>query len=88
MKNGNSKKKQVQWIIKFYYLLIVCLGVKRDNFAKRYEPYWHIISLGYFIGTATLGIIIDLYSEVKFAQGCWIAEYPKNCEQIGNCQGT
>ena len=39
-------------ILSFYYLLTVRFGVKRQEFSKRYEPYFHTFTLFFFTATA------------------------------------
>lgn len=75
-------------MLSYYYLLTVRFGVKTATFASRFEPGVHILCLGYNFGTAIVGYAMGFYSEMELGQGCWIAEYPKDCEATGNCSGA
>jgi hypothetical protein len=67
-------------ILSVYYLLTVRFGVKKEVFARRYEPVMHIFGLSYFIGTAGVGAVFGVYSEVDIGLGCWVNDFPKGCE--------
>lgn len=68
--------------------MTVRFGVKRNRFAQRYEPFMHALSLLYFLATSVSGLFIGLYSELEITQGCWIGEYPEDCEETDSCRGT
>jgi hypothetical protein len=72
-------------MLSFYYLLTVRFGVKRGVFAERYEFWIHLFTIFYFLGTASAGAAIGLYSEIQINQGCWVNAYPEGCEPLGNC---
>ena len=75
-------------MLSLYYLLTVRLGMKRHKFATKYEPYFHIGPLLYFTATSLTGAAIGIYSEIDIGMGCWINDFPKGCEQTGNCTGV
>lgn len=53
-------------LLSLYYLMTVRFGVKRQVFAKKYEPYMHCLSLAFFLSTSISGLIIGLYSELEY----------------------
>ena len=73
-------------LLSFYYLLTVKFGIKRQNFSKYFEVWFHATTLVYFTTTATLGAALGFFSELELSQGCWIGEYPQGCEAEGNCK--
>lgn len=75
-------------LLSLYYLMTVRFGVKRQVFAKKYEPYMHCLSLAFFLSTSISGLIIGLYSELEITQGCWIGQFPAGCEATDTCKGT
>lgn len=68
-------------MLSFYYLLIVRYNVKRQVFAKKYEIYMHIVCLVFGLGTAGIGVLIGLFSEVDVGCGCWVNDYPAGCTE-------
>jgi hypothetical protein len=68
--------------------MTVRFGVKRRDFARKYERYMHFLTLSFFLSTAASGLFIGLYSELEITQGCWIGQYPANCEANNDCRGT
>ena len=50
-------------LLSLYYLLTVRYGVQRDVFAKKYEPWFHMLAILFFVGTATAGLAMGMYSE-------------------------
>ena len=75
-------------LLSFYYLLTVRFGISRLVFARRYEKYFHGLTLLFFISTATVGSALDVYGEFEISQGCWVGEIPKGCGAAGTCTGT
>lgn len=65
--------------LSFYYLLTVRYSVKRQEFTKTYEPWFHGSILAFFLGTATFGSAIGLFNELDFGLGCWVSNYPDGC---------
>lgn len=72
-------------ILSFYYFMTVRKGLRRKQFAKKYELYLHAFTFGYAFLTAFLAAIIGMYGEIELGFGCWIKEYPKNCEETDSC---
>jgi hypothetical protein len=72
-------------MLSFYYLLTVRFGVKRAQFAKRYEFWMHAVTLLFFLVTASAGLVFGMYSEFDLGYGCWVNEYPKGCEETDTC---
>eukprot|EP00934_Nitzschia_sp_Nitz4_P000998 Nitzschia sp. Nitz4//scaffold301_size22573//18072//19286//NITZ4_008556-RA/size22573-processed-gene-0.25-mRNA-1//-1//CDS//3329547022//998//frame0 len=74
-------------MLSFYYLLTVRYGIKRKEFTRKYERWMHLSVVIFFLGTATLGVSIGLYSEIDLGPGCWIRDYPRGCYEEGGCTG-
>eukprot|EP00934_Nitzschia_sp_Nitz4_P005674 Nitzschia sp. Nitz4//scaffold23_size168460//81228//82844//NITZ4_002220-RA/size168460-processed-gene-0.124-mRNA-1//-1//CDS//3329543638//5664//frame0 len=65
--------------LSFYYLATVRLGMSTRVFAKKWEPWVHILSVGWNLGAASLSVVFNIYEEAELGQLCWIGEVPKNC---------
>lgn len=61
----------------YYNLTIVCKKTER-TIARYWEPWMHIIGLGYPLGTAIFGLIQGLYSETDVGLSCYFAATPDN----------
>eukprot|EP00934_Nitzschia_sp_Nitz4_P005342 Nitzschia sp. Nitz4//scaffold7_size249615//165961//167400//NITZ4_001190-RA/size249615-processed-gene-0.149-mRNA-1//1//CDS//3329558481//5332//frame0 len=72
-------------MLSYYYLLTVKYGVKRADFAQKYEPWMHVITLTFFLVTATVGSVMGFYNEVEISQGVWVANWPDGCETTDSC---
>lgn len=72
-------------MLSYYYLLTVRFGVKRKEFTEKYEKWMHIITLSFFLITATVGAIMGFYNEVEISQGAWVANWPEGCEATDSC---
>lgn len=60
--------------LSYYYFMTVCRQVSKIEFAKKfhYEKICHVISIGYPLMTAILGLVLDLYD---FSGGrCFISK--------------
>lgn len=55
-------------ILSFYFLATLRLRVPNDDFAVRFEPYIHFLSIFYFLFTATMGVPFNLYSETELGK--------------------
>ena len=66
-------------MLSIYFLLTVRYGMKDPAVAKSYEPWMHIMSVGYPFVTATVGAGMGFYHEYLIAQGCWVYEWPEGC---------
>ena len=75
-------------LLSFYYLLTVRFGISRVVFARHYEKYFHGLTLLFFVSTATVGSVLDVFGEFEVSQGCWVREIPKGCGATGTCNGT
>lgn len=69
-------------LLSYYYLLTVRFGVKREEFARKYEKWMHGLTLLWFVATATYGSAIGLWHELELGFGCYANDFPENCEQI------
>ena len=61
-------------VLGFYYYLTIRWGMMRSAFAKKYEKWIHIFSVGFFFSSALFGSIIGIYSESELGQGCWVGK--------------
>lgn len=66
-------------MLSFYFLLTVRYGVREFDMARRYEPWMHVLSLGFPLITASIGAGMGVYDEFLIGHGCWITNYPKGC---------
>ena len=67
-------------MISFYYLCTVRHGMSARQVAQQYEPYMHLIALGFPLTTAILGVAINAFHEIFAGPGCWIADFPQGCD--------
>ena len=72
-------------MLSYYYLATIRFGMKRHTFAQRYEKWIHVATALFFLSTATVGAAMGFYSEVDTGMGCWVNDYPKNCEITRDC---
>jgi hypothetical protein len=72
-------------LLSYYYLLTLKYSISHDDFESRFEPYWHSLTIFFFIFTATAGVPFQIFSEVELGQGCWVGEFPEGCEAKGEC---
>ena len=61
-------------VLTFYYMLSICLSVTDRYFAKRVEPWLHLVVLLYPCLTAAYAGTRDLYGELQVGAGCWLHE--------------
>ncbi|CAB9524778.1 unknown protein [Seminavis robusta] len=66
-------------MLSLYFLLTVRQGVREMIMARRYEPWIHLLAIGYPLVTAVIGAILGVYHEVTLGYGCWVANYPPGC---------
>eukprot|EP00980_Cylindrotheca_fusiformis_P011757 scaffold2799_cov117-Cylindrotheca_fusiformis.AAC.4 len=66
-------------MLSFYFLLTARFGLKNDYIATWIEPLMHFISIGYFLGTASVGAALGVYADTSVGPGCWVNDYPRNC---------
>lgn len=74
-------------MLSYYYLFTIRYGVSHKIFAKKYEPWMHILSLGFCLSTAIVGVAIGLFDELYHGMGCWVSEYPDGCDATDTCIG-
>ena len=67
-------------VLSIYYLLVVTFGWREDRL-KKYEPLFHSVPLGVWLGTGISGIVLEIFNPAFF--NCWIAPYPINCAAYG-----
>ena len=58
-------------MLSLYFLLMVKFGVKDPIFRSKYEPWMHIVCIGYPLITSIAGAKIGLYHELQMSGGCW-----------------
>ena len=60
-------------MLSFMYLLTINYSVPEARLAKRYEPWFHILSIGFPVITGIIGGIMGLYGELAVGAFCWFA---------------
>ena len=63
----------------FYFLATIRLGVKRETFAKTWEPSIHVFVALFSFITSGVGVAVGFFSELSVGMGCWVNDYPKGC---------
>lgn len=56
------------------YLLTIRFGRRGQAWARTLEPWMHLVALGYPLGTAVSGIVMDVFHETDLGASCWVAE--------------
>ena len=56
-------------MLSLYFLLTVRQGMKDPVLARRYEPWMHVMAIGFPLVTATTGAVIGWYHEVEIGAG-------------------
>lgn len=75
-------------ILSFYYLLTVRFSVKRKEFRRKYELWFHLSGAIFFPTTAITGYFGDWYGEQALSMACWVDTFPTKCDESGeNCTG-
>lgn len=54
------------------YVLIVVFGTSDGVIVRRYEPWFHVISIGFPLITAIVGVCMNVYSPSILGYACWI----------------
>ncbi|CAB9512288.1 expressed unknown protein [Seminavis robusta] len=62
-----------------YFCLTVKFGVRERDFAKRYEPYMHAVSIGYPLLAAIVGLSLGTYHEIEIGASCGVTNWPEGC---------
>ena len=60
-------------MLSWMYLLTIRYGVVEAKLSKRYEPWMHLISVGFPLVGAILGVAMGLFQEVVIGAFCWYA---------------
>jgi hypothetical protein len=63
-----------------FFLLSVVYGMSEAKITRWIEPTLHCISILYPLITASVGVGLNLYSELELGVSCWIGEYPRGCD--------
>lgn len=63
-----------------YYVLVIRNSWAEDRIRSRAEPFMHIIPIAVAFTIAILGIPFTLYNNSGWL--CWIAAYPRGCNQM------
>jgi hypothetical protein len=66
-------------MLSIYFLLTVKYGVKNHEFSKKFEPWMHLLAIGYPLTTAMIGAGMGVFNELQLGQGCWVSSYPEGC---------
>lgn len=67
-------------VLCMYFLLVIKYHKPERDLQKFFEPIGHLLSLGYPLGTAIAGAVMDLYHSNGFF--CWIEPYPYKCNEL------
>ena len=67
-----------QGMLSIYFLLTTRYAMKNERIAKTVEPCMHVLALGYPIGTAIAGAVMDVYGERHLGTFCWVREFIVN----------
>jgi len=70
--------------LSFYYLLTIRYGIKRKDFASKYEMWIHGFVVLFAVMTAVVGATLGVFSEVQVGLGCWVNNYPHGC--VDDCR--
>jgi hypothetical protein len=65
--------------LSYYFLATIRHGVKRRDFARKWEPWIHVFVALFAFVTSTVGVGMGFFSEVDIGMGCWVNDYPKGC---------
>jgi len=68
----------------FYFMAVVRFGVSNKRFAKRYEPWIHVVAIFFPLTTASVGAALGVYAEHDIGPVCWVSNYPRGCEADPN----
>lgn len=62
-----------------YYLAVVTFNMKEKDIARKVEPWLHLISNGFSVGSAISLAVKQEYGPIPNQVKCWIATYPTFC---------
>ena len=74
-------------ILSFYYLLTVRFQVKRHEFFRKYEIWFHLSGAIFFPLTSLIALAGNWYGEQALIMGCWVRDVPYDCNEDGICAG-
>jgi hypothetical protein len=63
-----------------FFLLTVVYSMSEARITRWIEPTLHCISILYPLITASVGIGVNLFSELELGLFCWIGDYPRGCD--------
>ena len=70
-----------------YYVLVIRYSVSEARICKFYEPFMHLLPIGYHCGSAIIGLIWKVFN--TNGPYCWVASSPLDCELyhevVGEC---
>lgn len=58
-------------MLSFFFLLSIRYGIEEEKLAKYYEPWMHLLSIGFPLGSAIGGLVLNLYDELTVGHYCW-----------------
>uniref|UniRef100_A0A7S3P6Q5 G-protein coupled receptors family 1 profile domain-containing protein n=1 Tax=Amphora coffeiformis TaxID=265554 RepID=A0A7S3P6Q5_9STRA len=70
--------------ISHYFLCSIRDGLSHEEYAKKYETIWHVLAIGFSVGTALVALWMDLYAYTSL--GCWIGPRPFGCAHSDNLE--
>lgn len=70
-------------MLSLYFLLTVRCGISNPQVGKKYEPWMHLLSIGYPLIAACIGLGFGVFNELEIGHGCWVNDYPKGCGVCG-----
>lgn len=50
-------------LLSFFFLATLRIRISNNDFAVRFEPYMHGLTVFYFLFSATFGVVFDIYGE-------------------------
>jgi hypothetical protein len=71
--------------VAIYFLLVISYSWKEEDIRKWAEPCFYILPLTVALVTTSTSVALDLFNNAN--QWCWIAPFPKDCNQSYNSGG-
>jgi hypothetical protein len=71
-------------VLAVYYMLTIRYNVSENIIKKKYELYFHVVPIGFSIGSSTAALLMGMFNEASL--WCWIAAYPYGCLQSGQTE--
>lgn len=66
-------------MLSYYFLFAARFGLNNKTISKYIEPSMHVLSIGFPLVTASVGLVMGVYAEPTMGMGCWVNDYPRNC---------